>query len=120
MRIAIAGLPALACLLAGCVDLNPYTRPGVWEPLGANASNLRAMAADPHDLEQGKPSAPSSGDAAAAAVARLRADAVRRLPASAISDLHATEPGPDYPPAAGTPTPAAPEAAPTAVPGVAQ
>ncbi len=106
-------LLGLGACLASCAQTDPYTRPGEWHPLGANAANLRAMAADPRDLDEGRAAAFSEGDIAVAAVARLRADAVKRLPASAISEVKATDTGP----AAGAgdaATPAAPVAAPAA------
>ncbi len=113
MPITAKSLLALGCLLAGCAEIDPYQRPGVWHPLGANAANLRAMVSDPRDLEFGRASGPSPGDIGAAAVARLRADAVRRLPASAISHVRASETGPAQGPGDAA-TPAAPVAAPAA------
>jgi hypothetical protein len=46
---AIAGLIALA----GCDSRDPYLRTDVWKPTGANAGNIAAMVADPHDLISG-------------------------------------------------------------------
>ena len=102
--------------LAACEQTDPYVRAGDWRPLGANAANLRAMVANPADLYAGRAAAVSSGDLAAAAVARLRADAVKPLLPSSIADVHATDTG--APPASGNEaTPAAPVAAPTVAPG---
>ncbi len=109
-------LLALSGALASCAQTDPYTRPGEWHPLGANAANLRAMAADPRDLYQGRASADQPGDIAAAAVARLRADAVKRLPASAISGIRATDIGPSAAGPGNEATAAAPVAAPAAAP----
>ncbi|MEO9189389.1 MAG: hypothetical protein ABI224_05190 [Acetobacteraceae bacterium] len=103
---------ALVLTLAACDRTEPYTRQGDWHPLGANAANLSAMVADPRDLYQGRGAVSSAGDLAAAAVARLRADAVKRLPASSISDVHATDTGPQAAPG-NEATPSAPVAAPT-------
>lgn len=106
MRISFAGILLLALGLAGCAEIDPYQRPGDWHPLGANAANLRAMAADPRDLDFGQGGAVPSGDLAGVAVARLRADKVKPLPASSISGVHATDtglqqgPGDSAPPAA--------------------
>lgn len=50
----------LACIaglltLAGCGDQrDPYLRTDVWKPTGANAGNIAAMVADPHDLISGR------------------------------------------------------------------
>lgn len=41
-------------LLAGCTSRDPYYRTDVWRPTGANAANIAAMAADPHDLIRGR------------------------------------------------------------------
>jgi type IV pilus biogenesis protein CpaD/CtpE len=87
------GLLALAATLAGCAENDPYQREGVWNVEGSNAANLRAMVADPSDLDMGRDNPLSPGDVAAAAVVRLRADTVRRLPASSISNVHATDTG---------------------------
>jgi type IV pilus biogenesis protein CpaD/CtpE len=110
MPITAKTVLALGCLLAGCAELDPYQRPGVWRPLGANAANLRAMVSDPRDLEYGRASGPSPGDIGAAAVARLRADAVRRLPASATAQMKATDTSPAQRPGDAA-TPASPVAA---------
>jgi hypothetical protein len=87
-------LPAV-WLLAGCDRVDPYTRPGEWRPLGANAANLRAMGADPRDLDEGQPVTASPGDLAAAAVARLRTDTAKRLPDSSISSVQVSGTGSD-------------------------
>jgi hypothetical protein len=64
----------LALATAGCIDPEPYTRPGTWQATGANDANLRAMIANPADLERGvAPSTASRGEAAAIAAARLGA-----------------------------------------------
>lgn len=104
---------ALALALAACEQTDPYVRAGDWRPLGANATNLRAMVADPADLYQGRAAAAAPGDVAAAAVARLRADAVKRLPPSSIADLHATDTAAPQGPGNAA-TPAAPVVAPAA------
>lgn len=113
-------LLAFGCALASCAQTDPYTRPGQWHPLGANAANLRAMVADPRDLYQGRISADQPGDMAAAAVERLRADAVKRLPASAISGVLATDTGPSAGGPGNEATAAAPVTAPAAAPAAGQ
>jgi hypothetical protein len=50
--LASAALSLLA--LTGCDQMDPMTRPYVWKPSGANADNISAMAADPHDLIVGR------------------------------------------------------------------
>ena len=74
-------------LLAGCAFEDPLTRPGLWEPVGANDANLRAMVADPEDLVTGVADRRADGQVAAAAVARYRAGKVKELPDSAISKV---------------------------------
>jgi hypothetical protein len=78
-RVAALLLPLLVAL-AGCNQIDPYTRPGNWRPNGANEANLRAMVAVPADLAAATPAGPADGHRAAAAVARLRNDTVRPLP----------------------------------------
>lgn len=64
----------LALAAAGCIDPEPYTRPGTWQATGANDANLRAMIANPADLQRGQtPTTASRGEAAAIAAARLGA-----------------------------------------------
>lgn len=55
----------------GCAANDPYRASDLWQPTGANAGNLTAMAARPRDLVVGR-GRPSSGS-------RLEADAVERL-----------------------------------------
>jgi len=64
---------------AGC-DLDPFERPELWNPTGANEANLAAMVDDPMDLVRGRGEAGAEGNRAAAAVARLRRDHVKELP----------------------------------------
>jgi hypothetical protein len=65
----IAALLALAA--CGCAADDPYRTSDLWQPTGANAGNLAAMAARPRDLVLGHGRA-SGGN-------RLEADAVERL-----------------------------------------
>ena len=87
MMRAAATMLLLALALAGCADTDPYERPGVWRPNGANDANLRAMVAVPSDLVQGVPDAPGDGQQAALALDRARRDRVRPLPDSAIAKV---------------------------------
>jgi hypothetical protein len=77
----------LLLIVTGCDKLDPYHRPGVWRPNGANAANLRAMVAVPADLVAARPAAPASGGLAADALNRLRQDRVRPLPDSAVAQV---------------------------------
>jgi type IV pilus biogenesis protein CpaD/CtpE len=70
--IPVLLLPALLAL-TGCARLEPFTTPGTWRATGANDANLRAMAANPTDLRAGVAARSSRADAAAAAIAQLRA-----------------------------------------------
>ena len=45
---------AVVVLLAGCAETDPYLRPGMWQPTGANTINLAAMVANPRDLVRGR------------------------------------------------------------------
>lgn len=73
----------LAALLAvgGCAGLaDPFERPGTWRPGGANDANLRAMIANPADLERGEGDARGRGRQAANAIERLEDDKIKPLP----------------------------------------
>lgn len=62
----------LPVLLSGCSN-DSWQRAGTWRPTGANALNLHAMIADPHDLKQGQAATGSSGAMAARPVTALLA-----------------------------------------------
>lgn len=89
LRPALLGL-CLPWLLAGCGGAglgDPYARQGSWKPEHVNDANLRAMVADPADLLVGRAGAGASGQTAAVAVARLRADRVKKLPDTGIAQI---------------------------------
>jgi hypothetical protein len=99
---------ALVLLLTvvGCDRTDPYTRAGAWRPNNANEVNLRAMIAVPSDLVLATPASRPDGGLAAAAVARLRHDAVRPLPDSGIAQIVTVGNGlapPPAPPQAAAP-----------------
>ena len=77
----------LLALLAGCAEIDPLTRPGTWHPLGANDLNLRAMLANPQDLQRGVPLADADGMVVAAAAHRYRTGKVRTLPESGLAKI---------------------------------
>jgi len=85
-RFAALLLPLLVAL-AGCDQVDPYTRPGNWRPNGANDANLRAMVAVPADLVAATPASPANGQLSAAAVDRLRHDTVRPLLDSGLAEI---------------------------------
>ena len=75
-------------LLAACHGIDdPYERAGTWQPNHSNDANLRAMVANPGDLQRGRGDGSSMGDLAAAAVSRLRNDKVKALPDSGVSEV---------------------------------
>ncbi len=77
----------LLSILSGCAAVDPLTRPGLWQPVGANDANLAAMVADPNDLVTGVVDRRMDGQVAAAAVARYRAGKVKDLPDSNIAEF---------------------------------
>lgn len=86
--LACAMVPLLG--LAGCAQIDPLTRDGMWQPVGANTTNLRAMVAVPGDLVMGRAARTSDGNRAARAMDRLRTDRVYPLPESGISKIGGT------------------------------
>jgi type IV pilus biogenesis protein CpaD/CtpE len=74
-KLMIVGL----LVLAGCTDRDPYRRNDVWQPTGANAANLAAMAANPNDLIQGHAQSRIDTRTPVAAVNRLWSDNPRPL-----------------------------------------
>lgn len=73
----------------GCSAPPDHSSPDPQLPFGcASEANLRAMIADPADLERGTPTAPARGDRAIVPAARYRRDAVKPL----ASDSHGPQP----------------------------
>ncbi|WP_376089146.1 hypothetical protein ACE7GA_17430 [Roseomonas sp. CCTCC AB2023176] len=66
-------------LLGACTD--DFSRPGTWQATGINDVNLRAMLANPGDLQHGAVLPGGNGTTGAAAVTRLNQDRLRPLPA---------------------------------------
>ncbi len=92
MRILRLSL-ALPILLAasGCTMVqDPMMREGTWHPTDANAANLAAMVANPHDLVEGEQASGTTGPEAVLPVARLRADKVKPLPNNSIVQIGGT------------------------------
>jgi len=83
--LARAALPLL--VLAGCAQIDPLTKEGVWRPTGANDANLRAMVAVPSDLAYGRAARTGDGNLAARAVERLRTGRVYPLQDAGISKI---------------------------------
>jgi hypothetical protein len=84
----------LALLATGCtLTGNPLDRAGTWHPLGANAANLAAMVANPHDLVEGEAASGTPGPVAVTPVDRLRADKVKALPDNSIVQIGGTTTG---------------------------
>jgi type IV pilus biogenesis protein CpaD/CtpE len=82
MKISV--LFPIACLglavsLGGCNLIDPFEKPGVWQPMGANDMNFELQVARPGDLAQGRGTIDTDGDTAAQAVDRLRHDKVKPL-----------------------------------------
>ena len=75
-RAATLSLLALGGLLmlAGCDQLDPMMRTDRWQPSGANAGNLAAMVADPHDLIRGRGDIFRDSNDQALAVTRIDTD----------------------------------------------
>ena len=90
--------------LAGCDQIDPYTRAGAWRPNGANEAALRAMVLVPSDVVLATPAERSDGGMAAAAVARLRHDNVRTLLDSGVAKIVPVGTGSAAPPVAAAPT----------------
>ena len=90
--------PPLSLLLvlfaAGCTTVgNPLYRAGTWHPTGANAANLAAMVANPHDLVEGEAAPGVPGPVAVMPVERLRTDKIKPLPDNSIVQIGGTSTG---------------------------
>lgn len=82
------GFVAAAILsLGGCAAMDPFERPGVWQPIGANDLNRELQVARPTDLVLGRGTTDADGITAAAAVDRLQHDKVKALPQMEIAPI---------------------------------
>ena len=80
MRGPVLALLLLPPALSGCATLDPYEKPGQWQPVGANARNLAAMVANPHDLLRGHGDGRITGAQATTPVTALLAGKPAALP----------------------------------------
>ena len=87
--ITITALGSLLALSACGPQYDPLSREGLFQPLRANRADLALEAANPADLVRGTGRSTSDGQAAVAAVDRLRQDKVKKLPASDVSTIAA-------------------------------
>lgn len=74
-KLVFIGL--LLAAAAGCSETDPYSRPGMWQPEGANAGNMAAMVANPSDLVRGQAGQGVTRQSGEAAVLRLWLGAVK-------------------------------------------
>jgi hypothetical protein len=82
-KLCSAGcLTATVLLLAGCIDMDPYARPGMWQPSGANSQNLVAMVAKPNDLIRGRGTTGTPGIEGTPPVTRFWAGKQIQLPST--------------------------------------
>ncbi len=95
-RLALAA----AVLLAGCQGTEPYSRANAWQPTGANAGNIAAMAARPTDLLGGRGMARSDARQGADAVDRVWQGRARALPATSSTAPQSAAPAAAPPPGA--------------------
>jgi hypothetical protein len=68
------------CLLPACADPNSDQNLDKWHPGGANAANIAAMAANPHDMILGRGARGADARPAASAVERVWLDHAKPLP----------------------------------------
>lgn len=78
----LAGLCLASGLLAGCVAINPWWRPGTWQAQGVNDHNIAGLVQNPRDLTQGQSASGPGWRTGAAAVRNLWHDRVKPLGAA--------------------------------------
>jgi hypothetical protein len=84
-------LPTMLLGIGGCTE-DPIDRPGTWQANEVNDKNLRAMAANPADLERGAAARTDRGNAGATAATRLYTERRRPLPNVRASGVGAAPP----------------------------
>lgn len=73
----------LFCIFfSGCNAINPQTRVGLWQPVGANEKNIQAMLQNPADYSRGHGENHSTGSVAAIAAHRYAQDKIPDLPST--------------------------------------
>ncbi len=98
---AVLILLAFAGGTAACSQIDPYSRAGMWQPVGTNAVNMAVMAAYPRDLLRGHGDPGPQPVLATAAAGRLLAGVPKPLPV--LSSDAAPGSGAAAPPAAAAP-----------------
>ena len=93
--------------VAGCAQVDPYTRADMWQPSGDNDRNLAAMVDHPADLVRGHGDNTPQPQLATDAVSRLLAGTPTPLPSLSA----------DTAPGAGTSSASAPAPAPAPATG---
>lgn len=78
----MACMAVTALAAAGCSETDPYLRPGMWQPTGANNLNLVAMVANPNDLIRGRGTSGTPGIEATPPVTRYWAGRPVALPST--------------------------------------
>ncbi len=85
-RAPLLVLPFLALgLLSGCAMIDPYQRPGVWRPMGANEMNFELQVNRASDLVKGRGTDEIDAQSAVAAIERMRTDKMKPLPSASAS-----------------------------------
>jgi len=77
---APSALLLAALALAGCAQIDPFQREGIWKPAGVNDANLATMVANPADLARGREDARGAVRTPTTAVERLWAGAPAQRP----------------------------------------
>ena len=98
-------LSSVALALSGCAQTDPLYQAGHWHPEGVNDANLEVQLANPADLIGGQGTQSSDGQAAEAAITRLREDHLKPLlddGASTSASSSSTPASPTNGPSGGT------------------
>jgi type IV pilus biogenesis protein CpaD/CtpE len=74
-------------VLSGCAQTDPFQRPGIWRPMGANEMDFELQVARAADMVKGRGTDEADGDSAAAAIDRMRHDKVKPLLSNSVSKV---------------------------------
>lgn len=83
-RNALLAIAVITLPLASCTQYGAWNSQGMWQPIGSNSANLRAMIANPQDIVSGRGSVTAPGGEAARAVTNFETGRTPSLASTSV------------------------------------